>query len=431
MASIFISYKRQDSTRVASLVRLLEDAGYSVWWDQGIEPGDDWFDTILEELERSSLTLGVWSQASIDARGAFVRNSDGKSSYVKIEHEKTGNGRLIPLLLDEGRIAIEYSHLQFVDLIGWNGERHDTRCARLMERVGALLGESTNPSRLPGGERDLTPILPAKSHGEPRPKISDSPLLPDLVIVPPGRFEMGSPPFEKGRFENEGPTKEVAVERRVAIARTPTTRAQWEQFVQDSGYMAKKERGIGLFVWDDRLRRWTFDANRDWRTPNFDQGDDHPVVGVSYDDVLNYCTWATKISGFQYRPLTEVEWEYACRAGTKTAYSVGHHIFRRNANFDGRYLFGNGQRETQTAGGKLFEGGTLPVRTYAANGFGLHDLHGNVWEWATAVGTVSSAQILRGGSWVDHLRRLRSASRLPCPRTNRSAAVGFRVCRIG
>ncbi|WP_395645374.1 toll/interleukin-1 receptor domain-containing protein [Terricaulis sp.] len=143
MADIFISYKRQDTARIQPLVRFLECAGYSIWWDQGIEPGDEWFNRILDELEHSALTIGVWTQASVDGRGAFTPNQDGKY-YVRIEHNKTKAGRLLPVVLDEGRIAVEFEHVQAVSLIGWNGEASAEGCARLLARVQALLGSRTS-----------------------------------------------------------------------------------------------------------------------------------------------------------------------------------------------------------------------------------------------------------------------------------------------
>ncbi len=296
MADIFISYKRQDSARVEPLVRLLERADYTVWWDEGLEPGDEWFNRILDELECSNLTLGIWSEASIDARGAFTPNREGKY-YVKNEHDRTKSGRLIPVLLDEGRIALEFSHLQAVSLVGWRGEENDA-CARLTERVAALLGAvepvaSLAPKVAP--VRDDPRLRPGAVWRDAIPGLPEN-VCAEMVTIPPGRFLMGAPVGEAGSGEEERPQHEVKIDYTFALGRFPITFDQWDAAAQAG---AKLDGGGGWF--GGFLR-----GNR-------------PVNNVTMQFANDYIGWLNAKLALrhsdQYRLPTEAEWDYACRAG--------------------------------------------------------------------------------------------------------------------
>jgi formylglycine-generating enzyme required for sulfatase activity len=154
------------------------------------------------------------------------------------------------------------------------------------------------------------------------------------------------------------------------------------------------------------------------------------VINVSWNDAQAYIDWLNQKTGFIYRLLSEAEWEYACRASTTTAYSTGRKISRGQARFE--TLLG--------AAGKTEEAGTFP-----ANPFGLHDMHGNVWEWcqdcwnstyhgapydgsAWATGDCGQ-RVLRGGSFADESRFLRSAARNRSYKENSGSSTGFRVAR--
>lgn len=394
MADIFVSYKRADSARVEPLVRMLERAGYSVWWDQGIEPGDEWFNRILDELERSRLTLGVWSKTSIDARGAFTPNHEGKY-YVRIEHNKTKPGRLIPVLLDEERVALEFDHIQAVNLTSWRGQEHDAVCVMLKQRIDTLLGAPARPA-------------PTAPHYSPGQVFRDGADLPEMVVIPPGRFLMGSPAHEKGRRELEGPQREVRIERPFALGKYAVTFAEWDAAIS-----------AGATLHRPNDQNW----GRDRR----------PVVDVSWDDAQSFIVWLnTRVAAGGYRLPSEAEWEYACRAGTTTPYSTGMSISIRQAQFSPEGKPGS----TQTA----------PVGSFPANALALHDMHGNVWEWVqdchedhylshpndgSAHETLACRfRVYRGGSWAHAADIMRSANRAGAPPTYRGGgALGFRVAR--
>ena len=129
---------------------------------------------------------------------------------------------------------------------------------------------------------------------------------------------------------------------------------QWRQFVRATG--------------------WESQSDTDWRAPGFAQDDDHPVIGVSWMDVQLYLRWLSEKTGQTYRLPSESEWEYACRAGTKTAFSFGDTIGTDQANYDGNYVYNGGPRGE-------FRQGTTRVNAFQPNPWGLFDMHGNVWEW--------------------------------------------------
>jgi formylglycine-generating enzyme required for sulfatase activity len=228
---------------------------------------------------------------------------------------------------------------------------------------------------------------------------------PEMVVVPAGSFTMGSSPSEiaalkkeYGRhwLDNEGPQRTVTIKAPFAVGRFPVTFAEW-----DAARLAHKpgDRGWG------RGRR--------------------PVIDVSWEDAQAYVSCLSQRTGKAYRLLSEAEWEYCCRAGTTTRYAFGDGITTSQAQFQARQ--------------------TAEVGTFPPNDWGLHDMHGNVWEWcadnwhgdykgAPQDGSVwpggdVSLRVLRGGSWYIDPDILRSAIRVRYPPDNRYYGVGFRVAR--
>ncbi len=167
-------------------------------------------------------------------------------------------------------------------------------------------------------------------------------------------------------------------------------------------------------------------------------GDRQPVVEVSHDDAVSYATWlSSRGGGGVYRLPTESEWEYACRAGTRTPFWFGATITPAQANYDGSDTYGGGPK------GEYRER-TTDVGTFASNGWGLYDLHGNVWEWcgdrygAYPSGRIRDPQgaptgeyrVLRGGSWNNNPDNVRSANRNRNTPDNRNDNIGFRVVLV-
>jgi formylglycine-generating enzyme required for sulfatase activity len=174
-------------------------------------------------------------------------------------------------------------------------------------------------------------------------------------------------------------------------------------------------------------------CDRTWFGIVFGTRDDCPVEQVSWNDAQEFIRRLSERTGGNYRLPTEAEWEYAARAGGQFAYSWGNTIGSGNANCSG-------------CGSRWDGKGPAPVGKFAANAFGLHDVHGNVWEWVqdvlhashegasidrTAVlGSVDlSRRVLRGGSWGVSSRDLRAASRTTVTQALRHEGIGFRIAR--
>jgi formylglycine-generating enzyme required for sulfatase activity len=194
---------------------------------------------------------------------------------------------------------------------------------------------------------------------------------------------------------------------------------QWRQFARATG--------------------WESMSDTDWNAPGFAQTDEHPVVAVSWYDVQKYLSWLTAKTGQLYRLPSEAEWEYACRAGTHTAFSFGEDISTERANYDGNFTYNNGVKGE-------FRQGTTRVDAFQPNPWGLFDMHGNVWEWTQDVvhenyegapsdgsaweqGGDPARRVLRGGSWLYQPRYLRSALRNGYSAVLANDIVGFRVAR--
>ena len=229
----------------------------------------------------------------------------------------------------------------------------------------------------------------------------DTPFSPEMIVIPAGSFMMGSPEKEPERFENEGPGHRVTIARRFAAGRDAVTRGEFAAFVEATGHTAE-----GAYKWTGR--EWKFDPKASWRDPGFPQDDDHPVVCVDWDDAMAYVEWLARITGKPYRLLTEAEWEYAARAGTTKPFWWGSAIAPDRANYDGSYVYKGGGSKGE------HREGTVPVGSFAANPWGLYNVHGNVWEWcedvwhdsyegAPADGSAwttgdSNRRVVRGGS---------------------------------
>ena len=236
---------------------------------------------------------------------------------------------------------------------------------------------------------------------------------PVMVVIPAGEFVMGSPPEEPQRaYWIEGPRRTVEVGT-FALSQTPVTFAQWDACRLDGGCSQDPD-------------------DNGWGRA------DRPVINVSWEDAQEYLEWLIDKTGYDYRLPSEAEWEYAARAGTTGRFNTGDCIGPTQANFQG------GAPATDCPGGE-FRRQTLPVASFSANAWGLHDMHGNVWEWvqdcwnsayfnapedgsAWMQGDCNRA-VLRGGSWAIGGRAIRSAARAFDERDIRTRFRGFRVAR--
>ena len=237
---------------------------------------------------------------------------------------------------------------------------------------------------------------------------------PELAVVPAGEFLMGSPDSEKGRFSEEGPVHRVTIGEPFAVGVYEVTFEEWDACVRGGGCGGHRP-------YDERWGRG-----------------DRPVINVSWTDARSYVEWLSRRTGKRYRLLSESEWEYVARAGTRTPFHFGEVISTERANYDGRYTYGPGRTGP-------YRQKTVPVGSFPPNGFGLHEVHGNVSEWvqdcwnrsyerAPADGSAGETRRcayrgLRGGSWLNQPRFLRSAFRTRFLAGERRSIFGFRVAR--
>jgi formylglycine-generating enzyme required for sulfatase activity len=187
-----------------------------------------------------------------------------------------------------------------------------------------------------------------------------------LAPIPPGKFLMGSPDDEPGRRDHEGPQHEVVLTRPFYMGFHHVTVGQFKAFVKETGYQTEAEtsgEGAVALITDSEAK---MDPKANWAAPGFEQTDDRPVVCVSWNDAKAFCDWLSKKEGKTYTLPTEAQWEYACRAGSKT-----------------KFYFGDGEQElAQYAWHHAnAERKTHPVGQLKPNAWGLYDMHGNVWQW--------------------------------------------------
>ena len=252
----------------------------------------------------------------------------------------------------------------------------------------------------------------AKPRRAPGTVFRDCPECPEMVVVPAGSFMMGSPPSEKDRNDDEGPRHQVTIPKSFAVGKYEVTVEEYRRFAKAT------DRGgsDGCYVFDYHGNwPWRFkDTLASWQSPGFVQTDRHPVVCVSRKNASAYVRWLSQKTDKQYRLLSETEWEYVARAGTSTRYSWGEGVGRKRANCDG-------------CGSRWDGRGTAPVGSFQANGFGVHDMHGNAWEWVENCRDYDHGDApsggrahmnrdcaesgFRGGSWLDEPSYIRSACR--------------------
>jgi formylglycine-generating enzyme required for sulfatase activity len=279
-----------------------------------------------------------------------------------------------------------------------------------------------------------------------REKIKNS-LGLELVLVPAGRFRMGSPSTEAGREDDE-PQHDVEITRPFYVATTAVTRGQFRAFVEAEKFQTDAERQGGRAM-DLSTLKYRADRRFTWKSPGFDQTDEHPVVMVSWHDAVAFCRWLSKKEGVEYRLPTEAEREYFARAGTTTRYwhgedEAGLQRVANTADEAFRALAPDARWTLPWNDGFAF---TSPVGKFRANPWGLYDVHGNVWEWCSdwsgadyyrtsplrdPPGPASGKyKIIRGGSFLNGAKAARSAHRWGCdPRTEPSDNMGFRVVRV-
>ena len=384
-----------------------------------IKHGEDWEKAIHAALDQSSFLIPIITPAFLEsewccrevlhfhARAQALGRDDliFPVHYVDSDPDRAG------VCHDPEALAVLRRH-QWIDFRALRIRNPDSEAAAavldtftdsIRDALRRAVVLAPPPPRVP-------PVVAVRAEPpKPGSVIKDGPDLPEMVLIPKGRFTMGVPEAESQREgwhdDHAGPLTRIEITEPFYMGRTPVTRGQFASFVRDTGY----------------------DAGSSWQAPGFDQTDDHPVVCVTYDAALAYIDWVNRRTKGGYGLPSEAAWEYAARAGTQTARYWGDDF--KNA---ARYAW-SGR-------------GTASVAGREPNGFGLHDVLGNVLEWCAdpwhddyrgrpadasvwETGGASGRCVRRGGSWTSNPRSVRAGVRISNDRGYRDYDVGFRLSR--
>ena len=412
MADIFICYSRKDKTIAAKLVKIFKDRGWSVFIDVTIQPGQRFDQVIKHELQQARAAVALWSAHSVDSDYVLDEASEAKRL-----------GILVPVRIEDVERPYGFGRIQTADLLDWHGSLdHNGLCEHLLPALEKLLGKASVealekiPAEITPAAPSQKPLLetittfptsnvfehPGKSF---RDTLKNGEQGPEMVVIPSGRFLMGSAQGEGN--DDERPQHEVIIPQAFAMGRYPVTFADYDVFAQESSRALPDDEGWGRGK--------------------------QPVINVSWEDAAAYCQWLSDQTGRTYRLPSEAQWEYAARAGTTSRYWWGDEPGKNRGNFDGSGSQWSGKQ-------------TSPVDAFAANPFGLFDVHGNVWEWcldnwhdnynkapndgSAWITDEKGPRALRGGSWYSLADLARAAYRFHYHPYLRNYNLGFRVCCV-
>ena len=367
MPRVFISYVRENSNTVQRLVHALEAHGIEVWLDRNqIKPGYRWRNAIREAIAEGDFFIACFS-AEYNSRSKTYMNAELTLAADELQQRPVDRAWFIPVLLANCPVPALS--------IGAGDTLHDIQWVELYDDWDK------------GVQRILRVVHPE----------AVSPIGMEFVLIPAGEFMMGSD-FVRS---NEQPIHKVHISKPFYLGKYPVTQTQWLVVIG------------GL-----NPSRFTGDPDR-------------PIESVSWDNVQEFIRRLNdREGGTNYRLPTEAEWEYACRAGSTTAYSFGN-----DENQLGEYAWYSDNSGSTTH----------PVGKLKPNAWGLYDMHGNVWEWVQdrygedfykrsptrdpQGPDEGASRGVRGGSWINDARYCRAAFRGHYAPANRDYLLGFRLAR--
>lgn len=394
--------------------------GEIIRWDlERFEPG--------ERFWRSGVTaLALSPDASIVVLG----HSDGRIDFIDIRANRS-----VASCRDHQQAI---THLNFDD----NGQR-------LLSGANDYTTRSWNVadilSKTDQTEKDSTPLL-AMTNG----------LGMTLIPVPQGEFQMGerdgftpTKGFRSNTLKFERPRRAVMISKPYYLSQNEVTVAQFRKFIDATGYVTDAERdGKGGYHYVPPNATPVLAPGLSWRSPGFDQADQHPVVMVTHNDANAFCKWLTDSEKQTYRLPTEAEWEKACRAGTDSSWHYGNEPYIR------RKAYGNNADAAIKRHYNSFHTAwyiddkfpfTAPVGSFTPNPYGLYDMNGNVLELCKdryAEDYYSKSPkidpqgpdegelfVIRGGSFLSHPEDSRAAFRDSNAPDEVWSAIGFRVLK--
>lgn len=401
---------------------LIPSKHLEVWHDGDIVPGEAWEQKIEEKLAASDLFLVLLSIDSITSD--FIQKKELATALAR-------KSRIVPILVRDcyWQLHPVFAGLQGLPVGMLPIAQYTHRDAAWREIMAALHKMAETIAQQAPVETPAPPavVAPPPVVAPPAPKV----LEPDMIPIPGGTFTMGGT-SEQGSdsFENEKPMHMVTVDDYL-LGHTPVTLAQFRKFIEATGYKTDADKGGSSVVYTGG--KWEIKKGVSWRCDTKGEvrpatEDNHPVIHISWNDAVAYCTWLSKETGQEFRLPTEAEWEFAARGGNKTQrfkYAGGNDL-------DKVGWFTNNTKDT----------GTRAVANKQPNELGLYDMSGNVWEWCAdwygnytegsstnPTGPASgSLRVLRGGSWSLDARYCRVTHRSNYTPGNRGSGIGFRLC---
>lgn len=443
MADIFLSYSRADRPVAQTMAEALEAEGFSVWWDKILRAGQTYDEVTETMLRDAQVVIVLWSETSVQSK--WVR-AEATLGQRKCE--------LVPVMIEDAERPIMFELIQTADLIGWSGDRDETRWTEFVADVQRSLEKarsspaaepvSSAPRAKPPVEAVDTPVVAApvvqasdvtpptvkkkKSSGlipillgglvvvgggawfglqamngeggandissttSSKLEAPNCTVCPEMVSLEGGNTLIGSLENERGRSGNEGPQVAITISP-FWMSKSEITRAEWQVCVDDG--VCRPAQGSGE--------------------------DDHPVTGISWTDASDYADWLSANSAYSFRLPSEAEWEYAARGGTETLFWWGNTY----------------------PGPGVVKSETRSVVSLPLNPFGVSGLLGNVREWVadcyvnthadrpadgTAIGTGDCGRrVVKGASFRLDATEHRPANRARYQQYVRDRSLGFRV----
>jgi formylglycine-generating enzyme required for sulfatase activity len=470
MADIFISFKTDDTPRVQAIHDGFRARGLTVFWSNDIPIGAPNYQAVIaHEILAAPAVVVVWTNASVHsdpvAQECDQAKRDGKLFQIVLDD-------ILPIHMPMG---LQYKAQKAI-MLGWTGNTGHPEWIKLNSAIDARLGRKPAPIPAPappvaassapadresqtgapggggwfdkakafvGGHAPAAPVARetrtvarpawASDAGEDKfgrwAEFELGDARQRLRWIEPGTFQMGSPEGEDGRYEDDGPQHEVRLTKGFWLGDTPVTQALWTAAMGSN--------------------------------PSYFKDPKRPVEAVSWDDVQQFLSkMNSAIPGLGLKLPTEAQWEYACRAGTTDATYAGPMkiLGDRNApvldeiawysgNCGVGFDLGNGFDSSGWSGKQYnhSRAGSRPVGLKKPNDWGLYDMLGNVREWCAdgrrsytakpvtdPVGSLDSAadRVIRGGSWGDFARYVRSAYRRRAEPSRRNDGLGFRCARV-
>jgi RNA-directed DNA polymerase len=444
---VFISHASEDKAAIAQpIFEACERMGLLPFLDrEHIAWGDNFTDKINSALGQAKVVLAIISKNSVSKKWPL------KEVNAALNLEVSGEVVVLPLIVgspdlrrlplirakdsltwDGNAVVVAESLSQALELMREAGQEtaRDSEVASVVSigsRQEAGFWSRLLKLRLPMMESPFA--LTGKGARQMGTHVIEVPGVPSwpnptMTIIPGGRFRMGSPRIEGARSgpgSREQPEHDVQFDYSFAIGRTVVTMAEWEAALEDDD-VANPLESLTDSGWGRGMQ---------------------PVINVTWGQAQAYIQWLNRKLSLHGRPdayrlPTEAEWEYSCRAGSRSAYSFGERIDATRANFDGSAV-----RTSESSDD--YRRRPIAVASFSPNAFGLYDMHGNVWEWCADVflpnyigapldGSARvhppvALRVLRGGSWSNKPAQLRSSNRFGFDPDKSAINIGFRLAR--